>query len=357
MPVSRSAGKVQTVLGPIAPENLGITLTHEHFLVDLTVWFKEPDDCSEKLLAYQPVSLENLGWVRYHPINNLDNIRIWDEQMLIGEAQRYKLAGGNSVVDVTNVGLGRDARALARISRATGLNIIMGSGHYVGTMQSITKELTEETIAGEIVHDVSVGVGNTGIRAGIIGELGLFWPLRNRDRILLRAAASAQKQTGAPVNIHPGFSPDSPFEAIEVLKNAGGDMSRVVMSHVDRTIAEHATRVKLAKIGCYLEFDLFSWEGYFAQRMVVSEDNPIKADLPNDAERINQIIALIKEGYLNQILISHDICEKHRLYRYGGSGYAHILQNVVPLMREKGMSEDHIHTITVENPKRMLTFV
>lgn len=176
---------------------------------------------------------------------------------------------------------------------------------------------------------------------------------------MLRAAARAQKETGAPINVHPGNSPDSPFEAIEVLSNAGADISRVVMSHIDLRILtqiNHDTRVKLGRTGCYLEYDQFGYEGWYPRRMVISETNPIKADLPNDAGRINEIMALIEEGFLNQILISIDVCKKMSLCRYGGPEYAHILENVVPLMQEKGMTEDQIHTILIEKTKRMLQF-
>jgi len=114
----------------------------------------------------------------------------------------------------------------------------------------------------------------------------------------------------------------------------------------------------LAKTGCFIEYDTFSIEGFGERvRMVLSEANPVKADWPSDAQRVNAIMSLIDEGFLNQILISSDMCRKHRLWSYGGPGYAHILQNVVPLMREKGMPEEHIHTLLVENPKRLLQFV
>ena len=351
-------GKVQTVLGVIDPEDLGVTLPHEHFLIDMSVWFQEPPAASEKLYAHQTVSLENLGWIRYHPFSNLDNVKLIDEEIAIDEGLRYKKAGGNSVVDMTNIGLSRDPLALSRISRATGLNIIMGSGYYVEEAQPPGLKLTEDMIAEEIIHDITVGVENTGIRAGVIGEIGhSSKPLSDGEKTALRAASYAQKQTGAIINIHPNQSPDSPFEIIEMLDKAGADISRVVMSHVDRTLVQHPDRVRLAKTGCYIEYDLFSFESYYPKRIVVSESNPIKGDLPNDAQRINHIMALIDEGFLNRILISHDHCFKTRLWHYGGPGYAHILENVVPLMREKGMAEEHIHTIIAENPKRMLTFI
>jgi len=357
MSIPELVGKAQTVLGAIDPDELGITHTHEHFLIDMSVWFEEPAECSQKALAHQPVSFENLGWVRYHVWDSLDNIVLMDEEVAISEGLRFKRAGGSTIVDVTNIGIGRDPLALTRIARATGLNIIMGAGFYVEEAQPPGVRFSEDELAEEIVRDITVGVGNTGIGAGIIGEIGNSWPTRDRDKIALRAVASAQRQTGAPINIHPGRSPESPFEIIEVLDNAGADVSRVAMSHMERTISDHDTRVRLARTGCYLEYDMFSWEGWFPRRMVLSESNPIKTDLPNDAERINQIMALIDEGFLNQVLVAHDHCMKHRLWHYGGSGYSHILDNVVPLMREKGMPEEHIHTILVENPKRLLQFV
>jgi phosphotriesterase-related protein len=351
-------GKVQTVLGLISPEELGITLPHEHCVHDASTWFEEPTASSERLLAHQPVSLENLGWVRYHPAKNLDNLRLLDERLAIKETLRYKYAGGNSIVDVTSTGLGRDPLGLARISRATGLNIVMGTGYYVEQAVPSGLELTEETMAEEMVRDILEGVGKTGIRAGIIGELGMEWPTGNWEKMVLRAAAKAQNQTGAPVSIHLGKSPDSPFEVIEVLSSAGADISRVVLCHVARTIFDHETLVRLAKTGCYIEYDTFSIEGFGESvRMVFSEANPIKADWPSDAQRVNAIMALIDDGFLNQILISSDMCRKHRLWSYGGPGFAHILENVVPLMREKGMPEEHIRTLLVENPQRLLQFV
>jgi phosphotriesterase-related protein len=255
-----------------------------------------------------------------------------DEQMAVVEALRYKYAGGKSVVDLTSCGAGRDPLALARISRATGLHIIMGAGYYVDQ----AKGLSEEEIFQHIIQDITEGADNTGICSGIIGEVGInSWPLREWDKMSLYASAKAQRQTGAAINIHPARSPESPFEIIDLLSNAGVDM---------------------AGAGCYLEYDLFGTEGWYPRRSVLSETSLIKADLPNDAGRINAIMNLINNGFLNQILISQDVCKKHQTRRYGGLGYDHILQNIVPAMREKGMSEKQIYTILVDNPKRLLTF-
>ena len=342
-------GKAQTVLGPIPAEDLGITLPHEHLLISNPRNFVELSTASEKALAYQPVSLENLHWVRYHYGSNLDNLVLMDEKVAINEALHYKWCGGNTIVDVTNIGLGRDPLALRRISLATGLNIIMGAGYYVAASHpSDVGRKTVEELAEEIVRDFTVGVGDTGVHAGIIGEIGTTWPLVDNERKVLRAAALAQRRTGAPLSIHPGRHASAPFEIIEILRDAGADLSRTVMSHVERTLRDFEDILKLAKTGCYIEYDLFGWEGYYPLA---------KIDLPNDAQRISEIKELIAEGYLGQILVSQDICAKESLRCFGGRSYCHILERVVPLMRDKGMPEEHIYTIIVGNPRNLLQFV
>jgi len=129
--MSRITGQAQTVLGPVAGEAMGITLPHEHLLIDFEVMFVEPAAASEKGLAQQPVSLENLGWVRQNFNANLDNLRLLDEETARSEALLFRRAGGQTMVDPTNRSLARDPSALARIARATGLHVVMGSGYYV----------------------------------------------------------------------------------------------------------------------------------------------------------------------------------------------------------------------------------
>ncbi|HET6477512.1 MAG TPA: hypothetical protein VFF92_00355, partial [Dehalococcoidales bacterium] len=190
-----------------------------------------------------------------------------------------------------------------------------------------------------------------GICAGIIGEIGAdSWPLHDIEIKSLRAAVRAQHTTGAALTIHPGRLDESPLRIVDIIKKTGADMSRVIIEHIDRTAYSFETMTKIAKAGCCLEFDCFSMEGYYPKRYGVF-------DIPNDAQRVNYIIRLIEMGYLNQILIATDTAMKSRLTAYGGPGYAHIPDNVIPWMRAKGMSEETINTITVENPKRLFTFV
>lgn len=342
-------GLAQTVLGPVKPQGLGYATTHEHLLIDLTCLFREPSEASSRRKSAAPVELQAYGWTSYDAFRSRDNLELLDEDVAVSEAMLYKMAGGQTIVDVTSIGIGRDPKALARIARATGLHVIMGSGYYVAAAHPPSLAgRTESNVAQEIVDDIQVGVGDTGVKAGVIGELGCSWPLTRDERKVLNAAASAQRETGASVLVHPGRDPKSPFEILDVLAGAGADLARVVMCHLDRTFRQVEHVLELAATGCYLEYDGFGWE---------TSHYPLSTmDTPNDAQRIVFIKRLIDEGYGSRIVIAQDICTKHRTVKYGGLGYAHILENVVPRTHEAGISEDAVKKLLVQNPARLLAF-
>ena len=189
--------KAQTVLGLVYSDDLGITLPHEHLLIDMRIWFEEPKEPELKRLAFEPVGIENISWIMYNQYNNLDNLQLLDEDVAVKEAMLFKKEGGGAIVDVTSATLSRDLPALRRISRATGLHIITGSGYYVvsGVSGQEFDRKTEDEIAEEIVTDILVGACKTDIRAGIIGEIGCSWPLHDREKKSLRACARAQERT------------------------------------------------------------------------------------------------------------------------------------------------------------------
>ncbi|MEE9198754.1 MAG: phosphotriesterase-related protein [Dehalococcoidia bacterium] len=350
MAASELSGKVQTVLGPKDPGTLGVTLTHEHVLMHFKPLFVEPEEASQKAMARHPITLEELGWVRFNWASHREHLGLYDEEEIIEEVSLYDRAGGQSLVEASSIGLGRDPLGLARVSRATGLNIIMGSGYYVEHFQSEDwKEMGEDAMVEQIVKDVMEGVGDTGIRSGIIGEVGCSWPWTEAEKRSVRAAARAQRETGAPLLIHPGRHPSAPLEITEVIAEAGGDLRRTIMSHIDRTIPDYEAVKKLAETGCYIEYDLFGLES------AIYPLAPI--DMPNDGKRVDFIVQLIRDGHLDQIVVAHDTAFQTRLVRYGGHGYAHLIENVIPIMRRKGMTQEQVQAIFVENPKRMLTFV
>jgi phosphotriesterase-related protein len=332
------AGRVQTVLGPIDAADMGITLPHEHLLIDFTLMFKEPESERERELARRPVGLDNLGWVRRNFSSSLDNLRLTDESVARDELALYRDAGGRTVVDPTNRGLSRDPPALARVARATGLNIVMGSGYYVAASHPRDMDTrTVDGIAREIVADLTTGVGDTGVPAGFIGEIGTTWPWTDNERKVVRAAVLAQRETGAPLMIHPGRHERLPLEIVDMIRREGADLRRTIMCHIERTVVDPAVLLELAGTGIYLEYDLFGLEtSYYPY-------NPT-FDMPNDAGRIRQILYLIEHGHLDQILMSHDIA------------YKHLLLTVVPRLRQKGADDRLVHTLLVDNPRRAFVF-
>ena len=342
-------GKIQTVTGTIDPSELGKTSTHEHIFIDFSCMFTQPDEASEQFKANQPLRLDNLGWIKYDPFRNIDNLELNDESLAVDEILKYKAVGGDSIIEATTIGIGRDPQALAKISRLTGVNIITGAGYYVDSVHP--ENMNDKTISQleeQISNEVQKGIGNTGIKAGIIGEIGCSWPLTNNESKVLKAAAKAQKQTGASILIHPGRNSDSPFEILDVLSKSGADVSRVIIGHIERTIQDINVVSELAKSGCYLEYDLFGWEvSYYP----LSDE----IDMVNDSQRINYISQLIDLGYENKIVIAHDIFSKHRTTAYGGHGYGHIIENILPRMAKSGMTPDVINKIITENPSNILT--
>jgi phosphotriesterase-related protein len=206
---------------------------------------------------------------------------------------------------------------------------------------------SEGELASVMVGELTAGIEDTGVRAGIIGEVGCNWPLHPDERKGVRAAGLAQAATGAPLSIHPGRSPRAPFEILEILASAGADLGRIVMGHIERTELSRDDLLALARTGCYLEYD------WFGETLSMHPTGPV--NVPSDTERIEQIQVLFAEGHGAHVLASHDVCLKTRLAAYGGMGYAHLPANVAGWMRAKGMTDAEVKTVLVDNPRRMLT--
>lgn len=343
-------GKVQTVLGLIDANDLGVTLAHDHVLIDGTFMYVEPEEMSQKGLAQQKITLQNRGWVAYNWTSSWDNVELKDEQIAVSELQKFVAAGGQSIIDPTNIGLGRDPSALARIARLTKTHIVMGAGYYIGTTHpDDMDERSDETITAEIIADIDDGVADSAIRAGLIGEIGCTYPWLPNEKKSLRAAVAAQLATGAALMVHPGRDPRSPVEIAELVDQAGGDLTRTIICHIDRTCLDRTWLTELASTGCYLEYDLFGNESSFYP------PNPA-VDMPSDAQRMDVILWHFEHGLEDQVLLSHDIATKHRLQAYGGLGYDHLITNVVPRLRARGLSEQQVNRLIVENPARIYGF-
>jgi phosphotriesterase-related protein len=256
--------------------------------------------------------------------------------------------GGGTIVDLSPASNGRSIEKLRKVSEATGVGVIVGTGYYVD--QFLTEEMDAsriDALAGRMVGELTDGVDDTGVRAGIIGEVGCSWPLTERERVSLAASAIAQQQTGAAISIHPGRAATAPAEIVSVLAAAGADPGRVVIGHLDRTFDSVDQVLALADCGVYLEFDLFGQES--------SHITYGDIELPSDMRRLRMISEVVRRGFGDKVLLSHDIALKHHLETYGGHGYAHLLRRVVPRMPEVGLAEDQIDRMLRGNPAQVLT--
>lgn len=345
-------GTVQTVLGPIGTDDLGVTLPHEHLLLDETLPKFAPE-LSPHVSAWTraqwtaPLTLANHYENRRQGTLYRDNLSLGSIEEAIAECEDFRLHGGSTIVDLTSVGLGRDPLALRRIAQASGVHVVMGAGHYVAEYhRSDIAGLDVFAISDEIVSEAQSGIGDLRIRPGIIGEVGLSWPVHSQEDKVLRACARASVESGLPLSIHPGRSVEAPLDACARIEKYGGDLSRTVIGHIDRTLFDIEDMDRLARTGCYVEFDLFGQEEAY------SAWTP--AAMPNDGGRIRAIMELGQRGFSDQLLISQDIGSKSRTQAYGGEGRSHIVKHVVPFMRTLGAGDDLLDKLLIANPARML---
>lgn len=340
---------IQTVLGPIDGSELGVTLPHEHFYCgSVAANLAEPDDLRDRELARQPHSLENRNWIEFHWHMVPHNLVLDDPVTALEEINYYRRAGGRSVIDVTPWGIGRQPRALAEISRKSGLHVVMGCGYYWQAMHPPeVATMSQGQITEKILREFAEGAEGTGIKPGLIGEVGCSWPLTPDEEKSLRASAAAQAKLGTAFQIHPGKHPDSPPQILKIVAEEGADLRRVIICHIERTIPDMPRILDVVRTGATVEYDLFGMEttGLYYRELGIT--------IPSDAQRLDQIRQLIDAGFGRQVLMSHDICFKHWLRKYGGRGYDHILTNTIPWMRQRGFTEAEITMLTVDNPRRL----
>jgi predicted metal-dependent phosphotriesterase family hydrolase len=298
---------IQTVTGPVEPSELGVTLVHEHVFIDM-----------------------------YEPTLNSAGVLL-DEAIAADELERYRAAGGTTLVDQTTLGLHPDLPALRRASLATGVRIVAGTGLYWRRFRPAWVEpLSESELADRFVADLEEGIGDERIRAGIIGEVASGH--REIDEIearAFRAAARASQRTGAAVATHAIFTPIG-LAQLDILEAAGADPARVVVGHAD-TCADPAYHAAILRRGAWLAFDTVG-----------------QTDKTSDAWRADRLAELAAEGHLDRLLISSDVCKRPALVAFGGGGYAHVLDSFVPLLRARGFGDPEIERLLVLNPRAML---
>jgi len=305
--------KIVTVNGPIDPRELGVTLSHDHILID--AWGMTP------------------GFEDYGSI--LDN-----EDLAIEEMKRYRRAGGRALCDPTTVGIGRNPEALRRISRASGVHIVMGSGWYRERVYPpYVFQERPDRLADRLVRELTEGVDGSGICPGFIGEIGTerFHITPAQERVF-RAAARAQRRVGCAIMTHTTHWGELALEQLDLLAEEGVPANRVIVSHLGDRPGVHWL-LPIAERGAWVDVDNLAFSDYA----------PLEV-------RADNVAALWKAGFGAQIMLSNDICKISQLTFYGGCGYQNVITNFYPLLKARGLTEDQITTMTVTNPSRAFAY-
>jgi phosphotriesterase-related protein len=307
---------VMTVRGPIDPAALGVTLPHEH--TQIALWHAAGRHDYWELTRDEPLIVEELG--------------------------RFRAAGGSALVDLTLDGVGRDPGWLVRIAEATGLHVVMGAGWYRGMHyppEALIERRSVDALADVLVAEIEGGVGETGVRPGILGEIGTDKPwLSPAEERVHRAVARAARATGLAVTTHGVMSPVGSAQ-LRVFEEEGLDPGRVVIGHADSyPHLEHY--LDLVGRGASIEFDFLGMSFTPQERA-------------GEPRIIELLLELLSRGHADRVLLSQDVCHNAQLVHYGGNGYVHLATNFLPRLRERGVSEAEIERITVLNPRRVLT--
>jgi predicted metal-dependent phosphotriesterase family hydrolase len=308
---------VTTVLGPITPDAVGLALMHEHLIH-----------------AVEPEPFE-------------------DEATTVRELESFRAARGRTIVDLTTVGIGGPRpEALARVAAATGLAVVAGTGFYIeDRVPDSVRALSGEELYDWLVRDLTAGFPGTAIRAGIIGEIGCgtrtsseITPFEER---VLRAAARAQAATTATITIHTQID-EGPqgLWILDVLVDAGADLSRVVLAHSDARIDPPYWRALIER-GAILEFSAI---GRIRHAGTLLDGTTV----PDGDARVAAVADLVVAGYADRLLLSHDVCERSHLRSFGGGGFASLMTEVIPRLRTAGVTDAALQTMLVDNPARLL---
>lgn len=308
------ASRVMTVSGPIPPDKLGFTLPHEHTAIAL-----------------------------WHVDRRWDYWELTpDDDLMVEELRDFRRRGGGTVVDLTLDGVGRDPHRLRRLASSSGLNIVMGTGWYRGAhypAEALIDRRGVDDLAAQIADEFEHGVGGSGIRPGIIGEIGTDkpWVSALEERVH-RAAARAATATGMAITTHGVQSPVG-LAQLRIFSEEGVDPSRVVIGHAD-SYPNLDFYLEVLDSGANLQFD------FLGHRFGVEE--------ALEPRLVEMIVELLERGYAPQLLLSQDVCHNRQLKAYGGFGYVYLQQHFLPTLRTAAVGEGEIRTMTIDNPARVL---
>lgn len=314
---------IETAMGPIKGSELGRVLMHEHvFVISTEIQQNYPDEWGE------------------------DSFRIDDAVVRLTE---LKEAGIDTILDPTAIGLGRYVPRIVEVAERVDLNIVVATGlytfnelpHYYGRRPRSEGQV--DVLTTHFVRDISEGIADTGVKAGVI-KCATDKPGVTPDvERVLRACAQAHRETGVPITTHTNARLRRGLEQQDIFDSEGVDLSRVVIGHCGDT-DDLDYLMEIADRGSLLGMDRFGIDGY----------------LPT-ADRVRVVAELCERGYADRLVLSHDascyidwIAGEVPIGALPNWHYLHISHDVLPALRERGVSDDQIDTMLVANPRRYL---
>ena len=298
---------VQTVTGPVPAQSLGTTLAHEHVVID-------------------------------HMLDNWMPGNLLSDPVLAGlELRAAREAGVSTVVDQTGRGVHRDPAMLRDLSESADVNIVTGTGWFKERFYDLDfPKMKADALAAIMVADLTDGIADTGVRAGLIGEINVHarWVTPGEER-MHRAAARAQKVTGAALAVA-GTHTSTVMDQLDILEEEGVDLRRVIVGHVNG-IADHELHSAIAARGPFTCFSSFP------------TDNAEL--LARDALLIK---AMMRAGLADHVLVSTGVSTRSQLVAYGGAGYAFAATGLRQRTSSAGLSKEEWNQIMVRNPRRAL---
>jgi phosphotriesterase-related protein len=220
----------------------------------------------------------------------------------------------------------------------------MGAGWYRGAYypaETLVDRRSVDDLAEELVREATDGVGETGVRPGILGEIGTDkpWVSAQEERVH-RAVARAARRTGLAITTHAVLSPVGQ-DQLRIFEEEGADPSRVVIGHADSYPSlEHY--LAIVERGASVGFD------FLGMAFTPQERH-------GEPRTIALLCELLSRGHVERVLLSQDVCHDSQLRRYEGNGYTYIAETFLPRLRTAGVGDAEIETMTVTNPRRLLT--
>lgn len=330
---------VQTVLGPVDPHDLGRVLPHEH------------------LLALTPGPFTGDSAIT-------DDDRI---ETAVRALRGLRERGYGTVVDVSPYGVvgrgedGDDVALLAEIARRSGLHVVAGSGLYLDTWTPAWAQgAGEDAITERLLADVRAGMGASGVRAGVLGEQGTsLGAMTEREAVHFRAAARVAAETGLTLFTHTTHGTLA-FDQIAMLRDAGVDLSRVVIGHIDTQLSiDYALEVLATGVSVAVDtIGKQEWDFFLGPPEPHVEGEFTKhAFWRPDDRRADLVAALVQHGHAEQVLLSMDVTGAEtwmNLETHGRYGYAYLQDVFAGLLYERGVSEREYDAMTITAPARLL---